>query len=984
MPVATTRLNGQSVEVNGSYNTDIAAEYGAQEFVVRPTGYYLAAGDIASVSIPPGFENAGFSIIVGVHFRDMPAGKVNRFRDVSVEYPLDAATIQIANPFGGGIYLKVPDGSIAGWFNMTIDNAVKSPYFSWRNGRETLVADWLAEVSASGAPWADFESDKYMFTIPSSALAGVTNPDLIMTRWDEIMDAFRYVGGRPVDGRIRAEFYTLDTKLVTRAYGAGYPLVITLNEFFRANSSWNPLNVILYPPASILLHEMGHNAVHPTMQYYELNPCQFEAETIVHLPATYFLESIYGLSRDAAFAGSGASSAFFNYNDAAFDWMISSNFRTNLPMSYDEDAPIADQDQLKYQHRGWAKYGDFANLFGWNSLNAVFANYYNEGLPPDDTICPDKPFVAGRDEFINYASIETGANMAPLFHFWGINPTPAMAGSLSGLPKSQKVKELIEAYRCDVAPKDFADYQLYHDMLYDRSDYQQPRYDEYQLEFGAAYANQIDAQFDLILSTYGLIGPNQPDALSTLIEGIEQVTVNWSDNSSDETGFVVRQKHVSESEFTIVTTTAANATSHTIYGLQLGSYTYMISAINAEGLESSHCGAEQVTAVVSDVPDIPPCTGSDSDSDFVNADCDNCPWIFNPTQSDTDSDAFGDVCDTCPSIFNPDQDNVDITNTVAVWRFDEETGTTASDSMGSNDGRVNGASWTTGQVGNALSFSGVGDEVVVDNSVSLHINGPITVMAWIKVGTFDKEWQAIITKGHNSWRLHRSGSGSTVAFGTTGLSNQELNGTTAVDDGNWHHVTGVWDGTTKYIYIDAIEENQAVATGTIPINGYGIAMGANLAMPNRNWNGQIDEVAIFDRALTGTEIDNIYQSGLSLDFDGDGVPGGCDICPGSDDNGPDADSDGVPDDCDACPLDATNDADGDGVCGDVDNCPADSNADQADADIDGLGDVCDLCNGDDASGDTDSDGVCDNVDPCILDNPDDPDSDSYCASRFFN
>jgi hypothetical protein len=110
------------------------------------------------------------------------------------------------------------------------------------------------------------------------------------------------------------------------------------------------------------------------------------------------------------------------------------------------------------------------------------------------------------------------------------------------------------------------------------------------------------------------------------------------------------------------------------------------------------------------------------------------------------------------------------------------------------------------------------------------------------------------------------------------------------------------------------------------------------------------------------------------DSDGDGIPDDADSCPNDADN--DADSDGICGDIDTCPLDAANDADGDGVCGDVDvcpldaandddgdgicgsvdNCPLDANTDQADADIDGYGDVCDP--------DDDNDGVNDESDAC--------------------
>jgi len=77
----------------------------------------------------------------------------------------------------------------------------------------------------------------------------------------------------------------------------------------------------------------------------------------------------------------------------------------------------------------------------------------------------------------------------------------------------------------------------------------------------------------------------------------------------------------------------------------------------------------------------------------------------------------------------------------------------------------------------------------------------------------------------------------------------------------------------------------------------------------------------------------------NIDSDLDGVPDGCDICPGYNDYA-DFDLDGYPDSCDICPADAENDRDADGYCGDVDNCPARFNPEQADSNLDGVGDLC--------------------------------------------
>ena len=78
------------------------------------------------------------------------------------------------------------------------------------------------------------------------------------------------------------------------------------------------------------------------------------------------------------------------------------------------------------------------------------------------------------------------SNMAPLFHFWGINPSgPELADELSSLPNSPEIRQLIMDYWQNVAPQDFNDYLSYHNQMYDRTGYQQPRYDQYLIDFDA-------------------------------------------------------------------------------------------------------------------------------------------------------------------------------------------------------------------------------------------------------------------------------------------------------------------------------------------------------------------------------------------------------------------------------------------------------------------------------------------------------------------
>ena len=92
----------------------------------------------------------------------------------------------------------------------------------------------------------------------------------------------------------------------------------------------------------------------------------------------------------------------------------------------------------------------------------------------------------------------------------------------------------------------------------------------------------------------------------------------------------------------------------------------------------------------------------------------------------------------------------------------------------------------------------------------------ITIEAWIKVRQFPGgDWTAIVTKGDSSWRLHRYGNTSVIAFSVGGLSSGDLAGNRNVDDGQWHYVAGVYDGTNLFLYVDGALDASAPATGSI-------------------------------------------------------------------------------------------------------------------------------------------------------------------------
>ncbi len=198
---------------------------------------------------------------------------------------------------------------------------------------------------------------------------------------------------------------------------------------------------------------------------------------------------------------------------------------------------------------------------------------------------------------------------------------------------------------------------------------------------------------------------------------------------------------------------------------------------------------------------------------------------------------------------------------LSYWKFDEGSGTTVNDSAGGdNTGTfLNSPTWGTTAMNYGIAFDGSNDYVSVANESSFDFTNACTIEAWIKVDAFTVDWQSIVTKGDTSWRLHRDAGNNGVAFGTTGLSNQDLSGTRNVNDGRWHHVAGVYDGSTKYLYVDGMLDVSLPATGTIANNNMLVNIGANSEVAGRNWNGAIDEVRVWNIARSASQISqNMY------------------------------------------------------------------------------------------------------------------------------
>jgi hypothetical protein len=200
---------------------------------------------------------------------------------------------------------------------------------------------------------------------------------------------------------------------------------------------------------------------------------------------------------------------------------------------------------------------------------------------------------------------------------------------------------------------------------------------------------------------------------------------------------------------------------------------------------------------------------------------------------------------------------------VGWWKFDETEGTTAADSSGNgNNGTLQGSPvWRPqgGKIGGTLEFNGKGDYVKINNESAFDITDQITISAWVNIASVPQEWTGIVTKGDSAWRISTDFANNVFHFGLG--QNDYLNGKTTVGSGQWHHVLCVYDGRKMSTYVDGKLDATRPREDNIGTNDFPVCIGGNAEMPGRCWHGLIDDIRVYNYALSRKDTEAIYQGG---------------------------------------------------------------------------------------------------------------------------
>jgi hypothetical protein len=203
-------------------------------------------------------------------------------------------------------------------------------------------------------------------------------------------------------------------------------------------------------------------------------------------------------------------------------------------------------------------------------------------------------------------------------------------------------------------------------------------------------------------------------------------------------------------------------------------------------------------------------------------------------------------------------------NPIGYWKFDEASGTIAKDSSGTgNHGTlVNGTGWTAGKSGSAVSFDGLDDFVKVATTGFSTSQGTFT--AWVKAPAFKSSPQYIF--GHTTLppygsriQLYSDDTGGFLDLGF-GDSNPRALNIQQLQPNIWHHVGITWSSGSYAAYVNGIQKTTGSYSGLTSLNSYAHIGGIGNDSNPLPWNGTIDEVKVWNRALSSADIKNEYNS----------------------------------------------------------------------------------------------------------------------------
>ncbi|KFO60029.1 Protein FAM115C, partial [Corvus brachyrhynchos] len=360
----------------------------------RSTGLYLPEGHTAVITCPCLVVGAGLKVQVGCHTDDLSQAKELKRAPVVIRTCDIACQKQsISCLWGGLIYIVVPAKSVLGNVPITVEGAVRAPFFKLG---ETCERQWEACIRHYPAPWAELAVENLILTVPSDSIHHMEDPRPLLTLWNEIMVAISKLAAIPAKFP-RPERIVTDVQISCGWMHSGYPIMGHLDstkemldvKHMKTTGLWGPI------------HELGHNQ---QQQAWEFPPHTTEATC--NLWSVYVHEEVLGIPRHQAHQA------------------LRPQCRKERIKDY-----LKKGAQLK-DWNVWTALETYLQLqegFGWDPFTHLFSDYQKmSSIPKDNT--------SKMNLWAQKFSQQVNKNLAPFFTAWGWPIKKELSVELSSLP----------------------------------------------------------------------------------------------------------------------------------------------------------------------------------------------------------------------------------------------------------------------------------------------------------------------------------------------------------------------------------------------------------------------------------------------------------------------------------------------------------------------------------------------------------------------
>jgi len=361
------------------------------------TGLYAAPGELIKVQVPAELADKGLAVRIGCHTDSLfHLEKWQRAPEISRRDPIKTPASTAANPFGGLIYIEVPDKLTAAKVNVVISGGVESPRFVLG---ETKLMEWKMRLRMAPAPWAELETKKVILSIPSEKIRQLDDPEALLKFWDQILDAEADLATIPHD-RKRPERIVPDVEISAGYMHSGYPIMTQMDKSVEHSVSL----VEMKQGSWGHFHELGHN--------HQVSDWTFDGTTEVtcNLFSLYCMETLCGKP-----PGQGHDAMKPEAVEKRLRGYLSSTDKFNRWKS-DPFLALIMYHQLRVG-------------FGWETYKKVFAEYRD--LPKEQRPKTDEE---KHDQWLVRFSKAAGKNLGPFFEAWGIPTSTTARESIKSLP----------------------------------------------------------------------------------------------------------------------------------------------------------------------------------------------------------------------------------------------------------------------------------------------------------------------------------------------------------------------------------------------------------------------------------------------------------------------------------------------------------------------------------------------------------------------